>query len=664
MEIETARTGGELSRRTVLGTSAYWMLVFGAAGCDLLSTRPNSSGGDGSAGAVDPNQKEAPELAKKVAAGDLPPLEERLPKSPLVVEPTDRVGQYGGALHNGLISTNVDPYVYTLAGYDNLLRWTEEWTGALGDSEIMPNLAESYEVSDDATSFTFSLREGTKWSDGKPFTADDIVFAVNDVYLDEELWPVPPSILQAGGKTGRAEKVDETTVKIVFPVSNGLFLKRLCTYDGRYFTVMPRHFLSRFHKKYNSDVAAIAEEEGFDDWVQLFAAKSAGGAMGHTSELPALTAWRTQASFDEGDNAVTMTRNPYYWKVDPDGRQLPYLDEISWDKISSLEIPLLRTLGGEYNFEAGPDIRYNTEDNKPVLAKDRSKGGYDFVPATDTRFSVMAIFLNLSNKDPVKRQVLQNRDFRIALSYAINRKELSAAVWRHLGEPYQAAPLPDSALYDEEFATQYLEYDVDKANEYLDKAFPDKDGDGWRLGPDGKRISFIIDYVGVYTGEWPHAVQLLQSYWRAVKVYVSSENISREADLDRQDANEQDARIWHGEGGMDPTLARVFGPAAPLWDTWYDSFGETGEEPPEKVKRMMDLYRQVETTASVEEQERLMKEYLKIAKEEFYVIGTIKQTEKYFIAANNLLNVPKEMMMGWHYPSPGPSRPEQYFIES
>jgi peptide/nickel transport system substrate-binding protein len=100
----------------------------------------------------------------------------------------------------------VDPYIYTLAPYDNLLRWTEEWTGALGDSEIVANLAKSYQVGDDATAFTFRLRERTKWSDGKPVTADDIVFAVNDVFLDEELWPAPTSILQAGGKTGRAEK--------------------------------------------------------------------------------------------------------------------------------------------------------------------------------------------------------------------------------------------------------------------------------------------------------------------------------------------------------------------------------------------------------------------------------------------------------------------------
>jgi ABC-type transport system substrate-binding protein len=130
-----------------------------------------------------------------VEAGDLPPLEERLPDEPLVVEPTDTIGVYGGSLRNGVVSTNVNPYIFTLAQYDNLLRWDEEWTGAAGSGELVPNLATSFEANDDATEFTFELREGMRWSDGEPYTAHDIVFALEDVLLNDELTPSSPGWL-------------------------------------------------------------------------------------------------------------------------------------------------------------------------------------------------------------------------------------------------------------------------------------------------------------------------------------------------------------------------------------------------------------------------------------------------------------------------------------
>ena len=131
-------------------------------------------------------------LADMVEAGTLPPVDERLPKNPLVVEPLEQVGKYSDVDH----ICNTSPYVDSRLGCDPFVCYARD------ASTIEPNLAEKWEVSDDGKEFTFYLREGVRWSDGEPFTADDIMFWYEDILLNTEMTPTFPKWLSPGGSRG------------------------------------------------------------------------------------------------------------------------------------------------------------------------------------------------------------------------------------------------------------------------------------------------------------------------------------------------------------------------------------------------------------------------------------------------------------------------------
>src|SRR5262249_46665481 len=126
---------------------------------------------------------EAPQLTQLVKDGKLPPLDQRLPKTPLVLQPVEQVGKYGGDWPSGLVGGQDTAWLYRTIGYEHLVRWDREW------NKVLPNIVEAYEANQNATEFSFKLREGMKWSDGKPYTADDVVFWWEDVTLNKELTP-------------------------------------------------------------------------------------------------------------------------------------------------------------------------------------------------------------------------------------------------------------------------------------------------------------------------------------------------------------------------------------------------------------------------------------------------------------------------------------------
>jgi len=202
---------------------------------------------------------EAPILAEQVAAGTLPALADRMPANPMVVQPHESVGKYGGTWRTALVGGADTAWLDRTVGYDYLVRYSEDW------NEVIPNLAESYEASDDARSYTFKLREGTRWSDGEPFTADDIMFYIDDVSGNAELTP------SRGDNPFTGEKIDDYTVKITFEKPNGLFLTELATPLGSGWTRYPKHYLSQFHKTYNTEnLDDLVEEAGAADWLELF----------------------------------------------------------------------------------------------------------------------------------------------------------------------------------------------------------------------------------------------------------------------------------------------------------------------------------------------------------------------------------------------------------
>jgi ABC-type transport system substrate-binding protein len=651
---------GNLPRRELLGLGgAAFLTTLSLAGCDL-STTPRGERNRGAGNDELLEAKEAPMLAKLVKNGDLPPLKERLPDKPLVIEPVERLGVYGGTWHTALLGVADAVWMDRTIGYEGLLRWSPDFT------KIIPNVAESYESSDDGTEHTFHLRPGMKWSDGEPFTADDIVFYQNDVVNNREITPIEAK------NPAVAEKVDDHTVRFVFERPEGLCIKKHASGSGTYVR-FPKHYLQQFHKSYNPDVDALVKEEGAEDWVELFGTKACIGlGAGETymnPECPTVYGWRTITALGDGQRAV-VERNPYYWKVDTEGRQLPYLDRVEYEILGDAEVMLLKAMNGEIDMQ---NRTIGKPRNKPVLAKNREQGNYRFFETVPTSMNTTVIAFNLTHKDPVKREIFNRRDLRVGLSHAINRQEIIDVVFQRQGEPWQTSPRKESVFYDERLATQYLEYDPELANRYLDKTgYTERDSAGYRLGPDGKRIAAQITFVTSWTPQWADVADLLKAFWKEVGVEIVPQAQDRSLWLERSAANDFDIQMWEGELGYDADvllrpmwylpLDGTITPG-PLWREWYNSRGELGEKPPELVARTLDIYDEIQVTPDEAGQQALMKEILQINADMFNVIGISLPANNYGVVKNNFRNVPASMRDSVTCLTPGLTRPEQYFVE-
>src|SRR5476649_1210879 len=218
--------------------------------------------------------KEAPALAEQVKAGKLAAVDARLPETPLVVPVVERVGEYGGVWRRAFLGP-ADANNYIRVVYDALFRFAPD------GAKIEPKIAESATPSADFTSWTIKLRKGSKWSDGAPFTADDILFWYNDVLLNKELTPTLPGWIKSlDGSVAKVEKVDETSVRFTYASPATLFLTAVANQDGadRTFAMfLPAHYLKKFHPTYaaKADIDKLTQAASFKSWTELFANKNA-----------------------------------------------------------------------------------------------------------------------------------------------------------------------------------------------------------------------------------------------------------------------------------------------------------------------------------------------------------------------------------------------------
>ena len=609
--------------------------------------------------------KEAPMLAALVASGQLPPIDKRLPTNPRVIDPVEKIGEYGGTWRSGLRGGQDRNWLFRLMGYEPLVAWDREWTG-----KIVPNLAAEFSANADATEFTFKLRNGIKWSDGQPYTADDIVFFVNDIAKNKDVLPNPPAWLTVQGKPPTIEKIDELTFKIKFPEPYGLFLNNVARVLGVQITMMAKHYCSQFLPSYNPKLADLVKEAGVNTWQELLVKRcgvdTEAPERWQNPARPVLEAWRIRQPYVGGATVVTLERNPYYWKVDPAGNQLPYIDGHRLDVGADVQTLVLKAVAGEIDFQ---DRHINLNSNKAVFVDNMKRGNYRLVDLPNADMNTMVISLNFTHKDPIKRQIFNNKDFRVGLSHAIDRKAIIDAVFIGQGEPWQGAPRREFVYFHEKLATQYTQYDVKLANEYLDKAgYSKKDGQGFRLGPDGKKISFSILAIPAL-GDFVDTTQLVVQYWQKVGIDAQLQTVDRTLFYDRKNKAEHDAAVFQGSGGMADGLLdpRWYFPfydellyAVP-WANWYTKSGTLTEEPPAATKKQMELYEKLKSEANPDQQKALMKEILDIAADQFYVIGISTPPTLYAVVKNTMRNVPSHPW-AWIYPSPGPSNTEQYYF--
>jgi peptide/nickel transport system substrate-binding protein len=534
-------------------------------------------------------------------------------------------------------------------------------------------------VSDDVRTYTFHLREGMKWSDGAPFTADDIMFYINDVLFNAELsasGPIADWLPREGAEDFVAEKIDDYTVSFTFAQPQGTFLYNLATWSGRHITWFPRHYAEQFHADYNPDVDALVQADGtVEDWVGLFN-KMLSGPSDDTNnywnnlERPLLFPW-LPTSILGGNPQMNMTRNPYYWKVDSEGNQLPYIDEIVGITYQDNEARTLAMISGDLDYVKDPGgsaervLYFDAVDQGAPLriSAQVSDGG-----TTNT------VHFNRTVADPVLAEVFSNIDFRIGMSHAINRPEIIEIVHFGQGTPSQAAPLESSPLYNERLATQYIEYDVDQANEYLDRVLPERDGEGYRLGPDGERFSAVFSVPNdlSYGTNWVQVAELLIGYWDAVGVSVTLNSMVADQHTENKQQNNLEVTMYTGEGGagltaiLDPRYyvpGEYFGMFGNGWFAWRVGAADSVQvEMPQDMQDVRAMYENVLAQPSQEAQIEAMAEVLEVAADNFYVIGISRPGPGFQPYHERLGNQPEEWIAGWIEGVQKITFPEQWYI--
>ncbi len=545
--------------------------------------------------------KEAPALAKMAADGKLPALAQRMPATPMVVQ-VEKVGAYGGSLRRGLRGSSDHNGILRLVGNQGLVRWNLAFT------EVLPNVAEKWDVNATSTEFVFHLRKGMKWSDGKPFTADDVVFSIEDCAKNTDLFKTPPGTLVIAGKPAVVTKVDETTVKFTFPTAYAMFLEQLATPLGQYPTLYPKHYGSQFHPKYNANVVAQAKAANMSDWTALFRSKCGDieiPARWGNVDKPTLDPWVVTEAYSGGVTRVVMDRNAYFWQVDQSGQQLPYIDQLTFSIAQDVESLMLDALSGKLDIQ---ERHIDSLQNKPTLSQNQQKGGYRLIELEATSAQQVQIYLNLTHKDPKMREMFGNKQFRQALSLGINRKEIIDLVYLGQSEPYQTGPRPGHPWYNEKLARQFTNFDPKQANEILDKIGYDKrDAQKFRLRPDGQNVFFSIDVIPTLYPDAVDTLELVKRHWADIGVDMKVNTIERALYYTRGDSNDHDAATWPGPGGLDPMLdARDYFAQHPQgsryaipWTIWYVSGGKDGQEPPESQKQRMKLYDDARATADL-----------------------------------------------------------------
>jgi peptide/nickel transport system substrate-binding protein len=609
---------------------------------------------------------ESPILAELVKQGKLPPVDKRLPDDLLVVEPYEEIGQYGGTWH----TVEVGNLPLIILQYEPLLRWDDPGArGEKGKVKIVPNLAKKWEVSRDSKIFTIYLRKGVKWSDGQPFTADDIIFWFEDRLLNKDLTPILPPWITAGGEV-KVKRIDDYTIQFSFSSPNTLFIEALASVTSMGIVRSPKHYLKQFHPKYVSmdKLNSMAKESGFPTWYQLFLNRA---DLMANPELPVLSAWRLTTK--PGSQREIAERNPYYWKIDPAGNQLPYIDRVVLERVNNPATTLMKALSGEIDWQY---YMVGGLSDYPVLVENREKGGYDVarnVPIDG--LAAVALFINQNVKDPKLRELFRNRNFRLALSLAINRDEINQLLYLGRSKNINLALMESSFYYSPkqlEYATKYVRYDPKKANALLDQTgLKKRDKDGYRLFPDGSPLIIVVEHhfsPNTYQGDTP---ELIAKYLNAIGLKVIIKPATWNLLYERIQTSEHQILCSNIMGGFnpiwDPQLFLVY-PShsckwAPLWFQWFDSGGKKGEEPPPEVKKLMDIHKAALRATNVETKTKLITEALRIHNENLWIIGVTTYPGDNLVIKKNLRNTPRVFSTRTNDYWLGPLYFEQFFIK-
>lgn len=607
--------------------------------------------------------KESPMLADLVTAGSLPPVEERLPATPLVLEPVESDGAYGGTLRMVAGDDGLG-WLRMTVGVEGLVKWERDVSG------VRPNILESWEWNDDATELTAHFRQGIKWSDGEPFTADDYLFWWNEMVLDESIGLSTPAGTRVNGEPMQLEKIDDFTLKFTFAASHPLFVDLAARgfYNSAQHLV-PAHYMEKFHPKHNSEYPDAKELLArYDNPLKY-------------PDMPVLYAWRT-VEFVSGDH-ITLERNPYYWKTDAQGNQLPYIDRIEGKIVpaggNASELITLKGIAGELDFQ----VRDIPLKDVPVLKENEAKGNYTVKLWKRGDYAWPWIILYYDYPDEAIVDLMYNQQFRTALSVAINRDRINEVAALGLGTPRQAALSPESpefgseagkAVYDQ-WVNLAAAYDPEQAKSLLDEVgLKDVDGDGMRERPDGTPLELVVS-VDQGDRQSIDAMALVKEDWEAIglKTIVAPDEWSTFEQ--RVMAGEVMIRAWGSAAAWglisaSPVWAPVEGVSYCMGGARIGQYYQTGGKegiaprPGSMLERLQQRYTEVMSTVDPAEREAKLLEAYKVHIEDGPLyIGTIGDHPSALIVNNTLRNIPEVgLVASWDLGFPGTADPEQFYF--
>ncbi|ATG34536.1 putative extracellular solute-binding protein [Phaeobacter piscinae] len=600
---------------------------------------------------------------QEVKSGDLPPIAERLPEVPLVVDLEAKGRQPGiqGGTLNTMVTRSKDIRQMVVYGYARLAGYDENY-------QLQPDILLDFEVEDNRR-FTLKLRPGHRWSNGDPFTSADFEYWWKDVANNLLLNPTgAPDYLKVDGALPTVSFPDETTVIYEWAAPNPSFLHSLAQASPP-FIYRPSAYLKQFHADY-ADAAKLAEEVDYarvKSWAALHN-KLDNMYKFDNHELPTLQPWINATSGKKIRHL--FVRNPYYHRVDSRGVQLPYIDTVEMEIVAG-GLVAAKTNAGEADLQArGLGFR-----DIPILRKGESDGAdYKTYLWGNGTASQIAIYPNLNVNDDQWRQVLRDTRVRRALSVAINRAGINKALYFKLAKPGAMTVLEASPFFDTALRAAWAQYDPELANQLLDEAgLTERDGYGIRKLPDGRPMELVVETAGERQ-EVENALQIISDDWRDVGVKLVMRPLDRDILRNRVFSGTTMASVWYGwDNGLPQTYTspaylaptdQVF-LSWPKWGQYHQTGGDVGEAPDlEPAQRLMTLWHDWEAAKTDEERTRAWQEMLKIHADEVYAIGLVAAAPQPVVVSNRLRNVPQKGIWAWdpgaHF---GIYRPDEFFFE-
>ena len=465
---------------------------------------------------------ESPLSAQLVKEGVLPPLNERLPipEDVSVVLGPDGIGEYGGAYR----ITEVRSYTGEWISFGFVQRDSDE-------INFGPGAGKTWSGSEDGREYTYTLRNGLKWSDGTPLTVEDVRFAFEDHNFNKEINPnLPPQMTDpVTGELAQFSIVDDLNFKITFDSPNWVLMEQthtasLCMRNRFCWFGHPN--LKKIHPDYAgaAQAQAIADEMGLKDWrdvmnasqnLQLFRFEiEPFESIGSTG----CVAPYCPAQYKTREIAVAE-RNHYFPFVDPAGNQLPYTDQVVMIILPGDNATVrFRSMNGETD---GRTTNYILPE-LPLYIENMERGDYSIYGWPSLGGADLGLHMNQTyNVDPEIGRLIRTKDFRIAFSHALDRNGINETAQLGLGVIQNRVPHPSTPYFpaDDELTQLYMDRDLEKSNQMLDAlGLNNRDSEGFRTLPNGQRVSLTFQYSG--SSGRPLVGELVRSHLAEVGIEI------------------------------------------------------------------------------------------------------------------------------------------------